>query len=206
MFFYFLIIVAILVIILLFSNFKINIKNIKVSTEKINGRVLNDNYEIIIYWNIFNMLPILKIILTKEKLEKINIKNKISRIDFTKIKEKNIDKKKIKEIKKYKPRIEYINLYIDIGTEDAALTSCIVTIISSIFGIILKQPLANSKRNIFIINPVSTNKKLLKLELNCIIKIKMLHIIYIIYILKKKRRDDEYVRTSNRRTYGYSYE
>ena len=209
LFFYILIIVAILGLILLFSNFRIYVNNIKVSTENINRRTLGENYEIIIYWNIINKIPVLKIIITKEKLEKLEklkLKNIIKKIDFSKIKEKNINKKRIKEIKKYKPQVEFIDLYINIGTEDAALTSCIVVIIGTILGITLKQPLANSDKNKFIINPVYANKNLLKLELNCIIKIKMLHIIYIIYILKKKRRDDKNVRTSNRRAYGYSYE
>lgn len=206
MFFYVLIILAILVTILLFSEFKINIKNIKVSTEKIKGRVLGENYSIIVSWNILKKLPILKINITKEKLEELNLQNKIKKIDITKIKFKGFDKKKIKEAQKYKPQIEYINLYMDIGLDNAVLTSYIVAIISTIFGITLKQQLAHSKENRFIINPIYSNKNLLNLELNCIFKIKLLHIIYIIYILKKKRRDDKYVRTSNRRTYGYSYE
>ena len=194
---------------MLFSNLEIYIKNLNVSTDKINDRMLGDDYKITICLNVVKKLPILKIIITKEKLEKINFKNKlykIKRVDLTKIKINKINKKKLKIIKKYRPQIEYIDLNMDIGTEDAALTSYIVTIIGAIFGITLKQSLTNSDNNKFVINPVYANKNILKLELNCIIKIKMLHIIYIIYILKKKRRDDKNVRTSNRRAYGYSYE
>lgn len=207
MFFYVLIIIAILMIILLFSEFKINIKNVRISTEKINGRILNPNYKITICWNTLNRIPIKKIDITKEKLEKLNIKNKIKNIDLSKIDLKgNLDKERLKDIKKYKPQIEYINLYMDIGLDNAALTSYIVAVVSSVLGITLSKQLENSDKNRFIINPVYTNKNLLNLELNCIFKIKMLHIIYIIYILNKKRRDDKNVRTSNRRAYGYSYE
>lgn len=45
----------------------------------------------------------------------------------------------------------------------------------------------------------------IKFNLNCIISVKIVHIIYVIYILlKTRRRKNE--RTSNRRSYDYSYE
>ena len=72
-------------------------------------------------------------------------------------------------------------------------------------GVLLRKQIANSKENRFIINPLYINKNLLNLELNCIFETKLIHIIYVIYILNEKRRDDKNVRTSNRRSYGYSY-
>ena len=207
MFFYVLIIFAILVTVLTFSEIKINIKNIRISTEKIDGRILAKNYQIILCWNIFKKVPIQKIKIINENIYKLGISSKIKKIDLTKIRLDDFKENKIKITAKFKPQIEYINLYMDIGTEDAAFTSYVVTIISAIFGIVLKTQMERKKENKFIINPIYINKNLLNLKLDCIINIKVIHIIYIIiYILNKKRRDDKYGRTSNRRSYGYSYE
>jgi hypothetical protein len=58
----------------------------------------------------------------------------------------------------------------------------------------------------YTITPVYADKNIIKINLNCIIKIKMIHIICVLYILMKKRRVEKHERTSNRRTYDYSYE
>lgn len=57
------------------------------------------------------------------------------------------------------------------------------------------------------ITPIFQNKNLYKINLNCIIQLKMVHIINVIYIFSKKGRSDKNERTaSNRKSYGYSYE
>ena len=211
MFFCVCLFLIVIIEILLLSNIRIEIKNLRISTEKYNGRFLDDNYKITIsLWGL-RKIHFLKIEITKEKLERLNIKNKIKnsmkKINIETLKNKSdLSFYNMKKAKKYLPKIAYINLIANIGTEDAILTSYIVAIIASIFGILLKNTIANSNKNIFIINPIYLNKNLLNLELNCIFETKLIHIIYIIYILNKKRRDDKNVRTSNRRSYGYSYE
>ena len=60
---------------------------------------------------------------------------------------------------------------------------------------------------IYNIKPIYNNKNLYKINLNCIIEIKMVHIINIIYmLLKKGRKKNECSTTSNRKPYAYSYE
>ena len=209
MFFYGIFIIVIIIEIILTSTIKIRIKNLKLSTEKYNGKLLDKEYQII--FKIFGLQRIkyLEIEFTKEKLEKI--KNKFKNINIKEVvnnigEKINIEYKDLKRIKKYTPKLKYINLKANIGIENAWLTSYIVPIISAILGVALNKQLSESNENKFIINPVYVNKNLLNLELHCIFETKVIHIIYIIYILNKRRRDDKNVRTSNRRSYGYSYE
>jgi len=68
-----------------------------------------------------------------------------------------------------------------------------------IFGI------TNPKKSEFIVKPLYNLGNSIKFNLNCIISVKVVHIIYVIYILLKKRRASN-ERASNRRSYDYSYE
>lgn len=215
LFFYVLMLMFIIIGILLLSTIIIEVKGLKISTEKHHDSIIDDNYKIIIsFWNL-KKIRILKTEITKEKLENIKIKEiiekQIKKIDFIAFFKNikinyNLNFKTIKKTKKFMPKITYINLKSNIGTEDAIFTSYIVAIIASTLGFILKDQNINSKKRKFIINPIYVNKNMIDLELNCILKTKLIHIIYIIYILIKKGSVNKNDRTSNRRTYGYSYE
>jgi len=212
LFFYVLIFLFILLIeILLLSTLKIEINNLKISTEKYKERFIDEDYKITIsLWGL-RKIRFFNLEITKEKLENFRIKDKIkinlNKIDLKKIKEKsNIGFKNLRKIRRYTPKIDYIDLVAIIGLDDAILTSYIVVLISSIIGLLLRRPIEESKENRFIITPIYINRNLLNLELNCIFETKLIHIIYIIYILNKKGRVNKNVRTSNRRSYGYSYE
>lgn len=104
-------------------------------------------------------------------------------------------------------KVENLRLNIKLGTEDAALTSYIVVIISSIISIFLAKEIEEFSHDKYEyqIVPVYADKNILKLSINCIISIKLVHIIYMIYVLMRKD-DEKYGRTSNRRTYDNSYE
>ena len=54
------------------------------------------------------------------------------------------------------------------------------------------------------LNPLYINRNIYKINLNCIIDAKLVHIIYAIYLIRKG--DDINERTSNRKSYEYSYE
>ena len=62
---------------------------------------------------------------------------------------------------------------------------------------------ANKK---YIITPLYFNQNIVNIEISGIFEIKMIHIINIIYILNKKEGVKKNERTSNRRSYDYSYE
>ncbi len=201
--FIFLLVFMIFFYILIFSKIRIEIINFRFTS--MNKKHLNENYKIIIKLRIFNKFTIFKIILTKNKLKNLNLKQD-AKIIRTKIIENKIDKRVFKIIKNIKIIIKRLNLSIDIGTEDASLTALLVAIISSITGVIFRKSIIDSKKQIFKIVPVYVNKNLININVSGIFEIKMIHIINIIYILNKKEGVKYNERTSNRRAYDYSYE
>ena len=203
--------IILITIILLFSKI-IN----KFNYLSINPKNRKTDYNIIIQLIILKKFPILEIKFNKNniiKIEKIKrkIKNKFETFDFTEIeKDKEIKKKILEIIKKLKIDIDKINLNIEIGTENAVLTSFIIPVVATLLTYILKNSIKNnvikSEENKFKIKPIYYNQNLLNILFSGIFEIEMIHIINIIYILRKKEGVKEYERTSNRRTYGYSYE
>lgn len=206
-FLFVLLFVIIVAIILVFSRIQIEIVNFKFCSQT--SRHINKDYKIVVKLSAFGMLPIFKISLTKEKLEEMKVKEKFKNIDFTALEKKvPLDKDWLQIIKKLDILIRNINLHIDIGTENAVLTSIIVPAISTVIAIILRRKVKKFENQIFIMNPVYQNQNLVNIEFSGIFEIKMSHIINIIYIFMKKEKKGvkEYERTSNRGAYGYSYE
>ena len=199
--------VIIVAIILTFSKIKIQIINLKFNSQT--KRHINKDYAILVKLCILGNIPILKINITKTKLEKIKIQDKIKNIDFKYLEEHpSFDKEILKEIKKLDIQIKNINLHIDIGTENACLTSIIVPAISTAIAIILRNKIKKFENQIFIINPIYQNQNLINLYISGIFEIKMSHIISIIYNFNKQEKEGvkKYERASNRRPYDYSYE
>ena len=111
-----------------------------------------------------------------------------------------------------RPEILKFKLNFKIGFEDVFLTTYAVPFISTLISFVLKLTtknvnLQNKKREYYYkIEPIY-NENIINLRLNCIINVKIVHIINIIYIfLIKKGRSDKYERTSYRRSYGYGHE
>ena len=203
------ILIAILLIgfIMFFSKIQIEIDNFKFCSNS--KRHLNKDYEIIVKLYVLGLFPILKIPITKTKLEKIKLKEKIKNIDFKAIEENpRLNKKIIEAIKSFKFSILHCNLYIEIGTENAGLTSIIVPAISTIISIILRKKVKKVKKHKFIVQQIFQNRNLVNLSFTGIFEIKISHIINIIYRFYKKEKEGvkEYERTSNRGAYDYSYE
>ncbi len=201
--FLFLVVMGIIAI-LFFSKIRIEIIDFRFTSQT--QRHINKDYKIIIKLCALGIVPVFKIDLTKMKLEKMKVKEKIKKIDFT-VFEKNIslDKEILQMVKKLNILIKKINLHIDIGTENASFTSIIVPAISTIIAIILRKKVKKFENQIFMINPIYQNQNLVNLSVSGIFEVKISHIINIIYILNRKGVK-EYERTSNRRPYDYSYE
>lgn len=144
--------------------------------------------------------------ISKEKLIKSMINNVI-KVDKEKIEGEKIYYEDIKrEFKKANIKLEKLDLIICIGVEDAVITAYIVSILYIIISNIIPH-VYNSKNSLneykYNVIPVY-NKNFSKLSLNCIISIKLVHIIYIIFLIWKGSKKNE--RTSNRKSYEYSYE
>ncbi len=199
--------IVILVLMLAFAKISIQIINFRFSSQS--QRHINKDYKIVVRLYALGFIPIFKISITKAKLEKIKLKEKIKNIDLSYL-EKNpsFDKEIGKTIKKLNISIKNINLHVDLGTENASLTAILVPAISTIIAIILRKKVRNFKNQIFMIQPVYQNQNLVNLSVSGIFEVKMSHIINIIYNLNKKEKKGvkEYERTSHRRSYDYSYE
>lgn len=197
----------IVTIILIFSTICIEIINFRFCSQT--KRHINQDYEIVIQLKILKCIPIFKVKLTKDRLEKLRLKEKIKKVDFTAL-ETNLswDREIVKSIKQLDVSIPKINLHIDIGTENASLTSILVPAISTAIAIVLRKKVKQYENQIFIMHPVYQNQNLVNLFISGIFEVKMRHIIDIMYHFMKKEKKGvkKYERTSNRRAYDYSYE
>ena len=173
----------------------------------ITPRHLNEDYKIVFKWYVLNKIPIMKISITKTKMEKFKIKEKLKNIDLEKLQEQG--KLKLKELKVFKNlnmQIKKINLYLELGTENSALTSIIVPVLSTLIAFLIRKNVRKFDDHFFLIKPIYINQNLLNISISGIFEFKINHIINIIYVLNKKEGVNKYERTSNRGTYGYSYE
>lgn len=205
----FIIFLLLIFIIFLLSTLQIEIKNLKVGNkERINESRIKDKYEIKITLYFLNKMPILWFRLNNRKLRKIYNSKQLEKIDFRKMqKQLPMNKGTLKMIKNIKIKILKLNLRIDIGTEDAILTSYLTSFIASIIGIALPHITEEDKikKCHYIVNPIYQNRNEYHVNLDSIISIKIVHIIYSMLIFVKKGRE-KYERSSNRKSYAYRYE
>jgi len=176
-----------IVILFIFSRLEIELNNIKVNIDE-KGVKANKRYSIKVMLYVLKYINILKIEINNKKIKKINLKKYAKNIDFSKI---NINKLLLKkevwnDAEKINTEFKNLDLKVEIGTENAFLTSIIVTLIASGLGIILKDKINNTDIQKYIIIPQFKNKNIINIELDCIISIKMIHIISIMYIIKKE--------------------
>ena len=207
------ILLAILILALVFVTSKIEIKIVNLVVDSQSKNYIGNKYEIIIKLKILGNIPIIKIKLTKNKLQKIyknlKMKEKIKKLeeDIYTNKDK-IDLKLIELAKEIKKSIDvdYLNLVIKLGTENAFTTAIIVAIISTIISVLVSNQKIEENELMYKIEPIYNNQNLIKFQFSGIFKIKMIHIINIMYLLNKKGGINKYERTSNRRSYDYSYD
>ena len=97
-----------------------------------------------------------------------------------------------------------LSLQVLIGIEDASINAIFVGLASAFISIVLGLISRNIKNCDWRVIPLYQNTNLLKINFDCIFSLKLMHIIYTIYILIKK--GEKYGRTSNRRAYVCSNE
>ncbi len=207
------IILVILIIEIFILTTKIDIQIINLIINSKTKKHIDDKYQFIIKLKIFGNIPILRITINKNKLRKIQqskkINEKIKKIEIDILENKNkFDKQIFMNMKEFSKCI-YINklkLEVELGTENAFLTSILVATLSSILSIIFSQNQAKEENIMYAIKPIYKNENSIKIEFSGIFQIKLIHIINTIYVLNKKGGKKKYERTSNRRSYDYSYE
>ena len=136
---------------------------------------------------IFSKIPILSIKLDNIKIKKLMLKQ-IEK-EIKKNKDIREDKKKAKEIsKKIVPvfNLQKTNLNIKLGTEDAAFTAIVSSIVSIFITIALSYvaDVKKYKNYNYKITPIYLNENVFFLQFSCIITSKILHIIKV--MCKKK--------------------
>ena len=201
-------------VMLVFSKIIIEIENLRFTSH--NSKHLNDNYKIIIKLKAFGIIPILKKVYDKNKINDINkkldISKKIKKIDINKVieslKEDNkLNKDLIKKFIKDMFEIIKMDFKIELGTENAAITAILIGILSTLISIALRNKITNTNLQRYKIIPKYSNYNLINIDISGIFGIKVIHIINIIYVaIKEKKEDNSHERTSNRKSYGYSYE
>ena len=197
------IIITIIAITIVFCFSKINIEINNLKFQSPSERHINKDYEIIVKLIILKVVPILKINITKTKLEKLKIKEKMKNLDLKIIQDnQKFDKDLISAIKQLNINIKKVKLYIDLGTENASLTSIIVPAISTIIGIILNRKIEKFENQMFIVNPIYINQNLINIDISGIFEIKINNIINIVNNFYKNQKKEQII--SNK--YGYSYE
>ena len=132
--------------------------------------------------------------LNNKKMKKIYSSKQLEKIDLSKITKKiPINKSSLIKILKLKINIETLNLNLELGIQDALLTSYAVAIISSAIGIAL--PHIVKSHNIYKckykILPVYNYVDTINLQLNSLICIKIVNIIILIYSLIKEEKQEQ---------------
>lgn len=194
------ILLCIYVFLLLFSTVKVKIE--KLELNNILQPKLQYDYQFNIGIYFLDKIKILEVHLNKNSkiLKKINLTPMSKDIKY--------DKFVFDLLKKMHIEIENFYLKFNIGTESVFLTTSLVFILATIISIILPHLVQykNYKKISYQILPLQNGKNCLDFQLNCIISIKMVHIINIIYIYLQKESRDKDGRTSNRRLDDNSHE
>lgn len=157
MFFLFILIILIILVLAVHtSKIEIKIENLKIDTEKSKGQKVNNDKKIYLYIVIFKKIKIFK---RKLDIENIKLRNKNLRVDYKPL------------LQNIKLHVKEIDLKVEIGTQDAALTAILVGIVTAVVGIILRRP--NYR-----ITSMYTNKNFLKVELDGILSVHLMQYIY----------------------------
>lgn len=168
MFFLFILVIfTILIIAIHTSKIGIDIKNLIIDTDA--EEKINEDGKIYVYLLLFN-----KIKLFRKNVRNIpmkDVKFETSDFDIKIFKNKDIKINYLELIQNINIDIKNIDLNVNIGTEDAGVTAILVGIFAGILGIIIKKPK-------YQILPIYANRNLLKINLNGIFTIYLMHYIY----------------------------
>ena len=168
MFFLFILVIfTILIIAIHTSKIGIDIKNLIIDTDA--EEKINEDGKIYVYLLLFN-----KIKLFRKNVRNIPmkyVKFETSDFDIKIFKNKDIKINYLELTQNINIDIKNIDLNVNIGTEDAGITAILVGILAGILGIIIKKPK-------YQILPIYANRNLLKINLNGIFTIYLMHYIY----------------------------
>ena len=181
MFFLFIFVLVVLMVVGLAihtSKLGIEIENLKIDTEQSKGKKINKDSKIFIYVLIFNKIKLFKKDIKNDKEQSIKLRNKLVDIRLLKKKDLKIDYKEF--FKNINIFIKEINLNVQLGTEDAALTALLTGAIAMGLRIIIRKPK-------YEVIPIYSGKNFLKIKLDCIFSVHLMQYIY--KLISNKTKD-----------------
>lgn len=161
------------------SKIGIDLENLKIDTEA--EHKINKQSKIYVYLVIFNKIKLFKKNVKGMKMPNFKFQNKD--IDFKILKNKDLKINYVELLQNIDIDIKQIDLNAQIGTQDAAFTAMLTGIVSGILGMILKKPK-------YQIIPIYSNKNFLKIQIDCIISVNLMHYIYKVIFQKMQKRTD----------------
>ncbi len=184
----FLILIAVFIIIVL-STIKFEIVDFELSNII---QITPKNYKIKLSFYLFEKIKLFSFKLNSERARKMYSKMNIEKFDIEKGR-KLLTIKNINILKKLNTRLDYLDLELDLGLEDAIFTTELITLISTVISNILPHIISKYIPNKYRykIMPIYINKNAYYIKLNCIFQLKIVHIINIIYIYLKKGKSDK---------------
>ena len=184
----FLILIAVFIIIVL-STIKFEIVDFELSNII---QITLKNYKIKLSFYLFGKIKLFSFKLNSERARKMYSKMNIEKFDIEKGR-KLLTIKNINILKKLNTRLDYLDLELDLGLEDAIFTTELITLISTVISNILPHIISKYIPNKYRykIMPIYINKNAYYIKLNCIFQLKIVHIINIIYIYLKKGKSDK---------------
>lgn len=141
------------------SRIGIEIENLRINTKQPKGEKINKHSKIYVYLLIFNKIKLFKKNIKNINMKKMRFQNKDFKINYKELIQ-NID-----------IDIKQIDLNIQLGTQDAALTAILTGIIAAGLGMILRKPK-------YEIIPIYSNENFLKIKLECIFSVYLMQYIY----------------------------
>lgn len=193
------VLVCLIVFLLMLSTIKLEVKKLHISNLE---KKLEINFILQVAISIFNRFKLIKITIDNDKIKKILQSGKI---DVQKLKNnKTFNKDIIRSLKYVRPNIEYLSIEGYFATFDTVLTSSIYAILHAMIPILIASKIKGRYQND--LKFLNINQNVININLNCIISIKMVNIINIIYDLKKKGGKEKHGKSSDRRSYAYSNE
>ena len=191
--------IALLIFILMLSTLKVKIEDFQIENYKNNKK-----YKIYIQLYFLNKVKVFSFKIDSNKLNKISKSSRLKNIDYKKIKNRFPSRSYvIKGLKILNFKIDKFSLNVQIGLDEADITSYIVATTASLIGIVIPRFVDNKNSIEYNIIPIY-NQNNLNIFFESIFSIKIVNTLNTLIYLNKKGRDKN-GRTSNRRTYGYSH-
>ena len=194
----------IIAIILGLTTIQIDLKKFKYNIESKKNKKIED-YLVYIKFKFLKKITYFKIKIDDDKILKFSKNTKLLE-RIKKLTNRIIKKEVIKSLDNPNIKLLYIDLKIKIGLIENSITALSIGIISSLISYLVARKSNKVKKENYKyeVIPIYEEKLQLVADFKCIIDVKLVHIINIIYILLVKKGAKENGGTSDRSNYVFS--